>query len=298
MGNILRIYISFNLLSKKFQMVSFKDKFNELYKHYFLLTFTLCLIKLAPALLLSLVNPYISDRLIDIEPSGLLRGLALSMNTVFVFLTCMFFGHYSEWSNFGRNIIITLGILITAASSILLGVLKDYWSFFVLLSVSGIGTAATMCCAYSIILDAYPNHLVVLSLSHMEFFEAIGWTIGPLTFGTILEGKKDGVFYPFLSVGLTQICIAVYSAVVMHFKLKHVKKKAKEQNKTEKKSAKFRLKILFSHRETYLVLVINFVTCFCYRFLGSVMSIYLDNSLQIKLLFSVPGGPIGYAKYF
>ncbi|MES1919822.1 hypothetical protein MHBO_001584 [Bonamia ostreae] len=170
-------------------------KLKELYKNHFLLVFTLCLIKLAPALLLSLVNPYVSAQLENIESNSLLVGLALSMNTISVFMTCMFFGYYSEWSYFGRNATITFGIVTTAGSSMLIGIAESYAVFFIILSVSGVGAAATMCCAYSIILDAIPGHLLVLALAHMEFFEAVGWTVLFFVIFTQLKLVKRSVHF-------------------------------------------------------------------------------------------------------
>ncbi|MES1918087.1 hypothetical protein MHBO_000108 [Bonamia ostreae] len=192
--------------------MKFTEKAKLIWKNHFALLSTLCFIKFAPALLRSLINNFISVQLSTIETSGVLRGLATASNYIAVFLTVSFFSHFSEWSNLGRSIIITAGVLITAVATFFIGLATKWYHFLILLVCSGIGDAASSSCVYSIILDAFPDTLWEFATS----------SISPFVFGSVIIKTKTA-FVPMLTFSIVMAVVAICGAVSFYFTLRSVK---------------------------------------------------------------------------
>lgn len=112
-----------------------------------------------------------------------------------------------------RSWIISLGLALWSAATALCGLAQNFWQLFVARMSVGVGEAAGVAPAYSLISDFYPPEQRARALAVFSLGIPLGSSFGVL-FGGLLAARVDWRF-AFLAIGLVGVLFAPFFKAVV-----------------------------------------------------------------------------------
>lgn len=112
-----------------------------------------------------------------------------------------------------RSWIISAGVAVWSAATALCGLAQNFWQLFLARMSVGVGEAAGVAPAYSLISDLYPAHQRARALAIFSLGIPLGSALGVL-FGGIIAAEVDWRF-AFIAIGLLGVAVApIFKMVV------------------------------------------------------------------------------------
>ena len=216
---------------------------------------------------ISLVIPVMPTLMHELHISGSIMGYLVAMFALFQLIVSPIAGKWVD--QYGRKLIIVIGLFIFAISEFIFGIGENISVLFVSRMLGGISAAFIMPAVTAFIADVTTDHERSKALGYMSAAINTGFIIGPGIGGFLAEVHTRLPFFVAAIMGLTAAFISI-------FFLKEPKRTINKPLKTnEKLSKKEQMRTLI--KPLYVIpFIVIFIATFGLASFESLLSLFVD----------------------